>query len=73
MNGISLPPALGLNDDGRSFTVDLNLTASLTVQSSLWGPQHHERWCDEIVEERIGSGQTMAAKAPIDQLENVSG
>lgn len=29
VNGVSYPPALGLNGDGRSFAVDLNLTAGL--------------------------------------------
>lgn len=43
VNSVSSPPALVLNGDGRSFAGDLNLTASLMDQSSLWGtlrPRH---------------------------------
>lgn len=33
VNCVSFPPALGLNGDGRSFTVDLNLMVSSMVTS----------------------------------------
>lgn len=33
VNGISLPPDVGLNGDGTLFTVDLNLMAALMVTS----------------------------------------
>lgn len=49
MNGVSFSPALGLNGDGRSFTEDLNLTASLMVTSSASGtPWHRKRHRNEI-------------------------
>lgn len=39
VNCVSFPPALGLNGDGRSFTVDLNLTASSMVATpASWAP-----------------------------------
>lgn len=37
VNAASSPPALGLNGNGRSFTVDLNLPVSLAVTVPLSG------------------------------------
>lgn len=50
VNGGSFLAALVLNGDGRSFMVDLNLTASLMLHFSPNDP----KTCDEIAVEGIG-------------------
>ncbi|KAL7387913.1 hypothetical protein ABVT39_003416 [Epinephelus coioides] len=57
--------ALGLNGDGRSFTVDLNVTASLMARTPLSGARGIANdGRDETTEERVG--MNVAAEIPVE-------